>query len=459
MFISAVYTVWRHRKAISFALLAAMLILMSACSSDNNASDSAGRNKGADSPTAYKGEESSSTRKEAFDDAAASEPKPERDRSEERRRGSNPNDVQVQAGQLTAGEWDDLAAWGPFGNLLNSREGDENRNYWRFRAFDRLEVEVTASGRAVADATVRLKGQQRTEWTAKTNAAGKAYVFAGLFDGGRSESRKRMEDKKAAGNNRAVDSYANNDGLYEVEVSHGNLSKKMKNIRLSEQGSLKVSLDGEPEKSNNLDIMFVIDSTGSMQDELDYLAAELKDVVGRVGQEHANQLAIRISTNFYRDIHDDYVVKPYPFTNNIDKAIGQIASQKAKGGGDYPEAVEQALRDAVREHDWRDEARARLMFLVLDAPPHHEQQIMDELHELIGEAALQGIRIIPVVSSGTDVQTEYLMRFMAVSTGGTYLFLTDDSGIGGEHLEPAAGEYEVKLLNDLLVETINRYVQ
>ncbi|MGO4376125.1 VWA domain-containing protein, partial [Paenibacillus sp. MCAF20] len=58
-----------------------------------------------------------------------------------------------------------------------------------------------------------------------------------------------------------------------------------------------------------------------------------------------------------------------------------------------------------------------------------------------------------------DVDTEYLLRFMAIASGGTYLFLTDDSGIGGDHLEPAVGEYEVKLLNDLLVEVINRYVQ
>jgi len=48
---------------------------------------------------------------------------------------------------------------------------------------------------------------------------------------------------------------------------------------------------------------------------------------------------------------------------------------------------------------------------------------------------------------------------MASATGGTYLFLTDDSGIGSDHLEPAVGEYEVTLLNDLLVEVINRYVQ
>nr|WP_301539636.1 vWA domain-containing protein [Paenibacillus sp. NEAU-GSW1] len=204
--------------------------------------------------------------------------------------------------------------------------------------------------------------------------------------------------------------------------------------------------------------MFVVDTTGSMQDELDFLEAELKDVIGRVADEHANQLDIRMSANFYRDKHDDYVVKPNPFTGDIDEVIQQMASQKAKGGGDFPEAVEEALQDAIMEHKWSEEARARLLFLVLDAPPHHEGEIIDQLHDLIEEAASQGIRIIPVVSSGIDIQTEYLMRFMSVATGGTYLFLTDDSGIGGDHLEPAAGEYEVKLLNDLLVETINQYV-
>ncbi|MOA16657.1 hypothetical protein D3C78_1368800 [compost metagenome] len=143
----------------------------------------------------------------------------------------------------------------------------------------------------------------------------------------------------------------------------------------------------------------------------------------------------------------------------MNKIIDQFSKQKAEGGGDYPEAVDQALRDAIHEHEWSKEARARLLFLVLDAPPHDDPQIIDEIQQLTADAAEQGIRIIPIASSGVSVDTEYLLRFMAVATGGTYLFLTDDSGIGGDHLEPAVGEYEVKLLNDLLVEVINRYVQ
>lgn len=48
---------------------------------------------------------------------------------------------------------------------------------------------------------------------------------------------------------------------------------------------------------------------------------------------------------------------------------------------------------------------------------------------------------------------------ISLASASAQTFTTDDSGIGSGHLEPAVGEYEVKLLNDLLVEVINRYVQ
>ncbi|MBQ4165009.1 MAG: hypothetical protein IJD85_01645, partial [Oscillospiraceae bacterium] len=70
-----------------------------------------------------------------------------------------------------------------------------------------------------------------------------------------------------------------------------------------------------------------------------------------------------------------------------------------------------------------------------------------------------GIRIIPVASSGIDKTTEYLLRTMAFRTGGTYTFLTDDSGIGGGHIEPTIGDYEVEKLNDLMVRVIGEYLQ
>ncbi|KQO14644.1 VWA domain-containing protein [Paenibacillus sp. Leaf72] len=421
-------------------------MLAAACSgSMNNGSDRSNSTKPGDTATGDNTTEDTVTKnaEDSGGDQAPSkgettEPAPESERRESGDRRYTSQQAEVKAGQLTAGEWDDLAAWQRFGNLLNSKEGDDNARYWSFHAFNRLEVVVTSGGRAVSDAVVKLSDNQREqEWEARTNTDGKAYLFAGLFN-------KEQNDKQSH---------------YKVEVQAGQYQKSIDQISLPEQGTLKVDFGGEAELANSVDIMFVVDTTGSMEDELRYLEAELKDVIGRVGEQHGQQLDIRLSANFYKDKFDDYTVKSFPFTKDVDQVVRKLAAEKADGGGDYPEAVDAALRDAIHGHDWSDQARARLLFLVLDAPPHYNTKVVNEIQELIQTAAAEGIRIIPVASSGVDVQTEYLLRFMAVATGGTYLFLTDDSGIGGGHLEPAAGEYEVKPLNDLLVEMINRYVQ
>ena len=73
-------------------------------------------------------------------------------------------------------------------------------------------------------------------------------------------------------------------------------------------------------------------------------------------------------------------------------------------------------------------------------------------------AAGKGIRIVPLAASGVDKELEFLLRLTAIATGGTYTFLTNDSGIGGDHIEPTIGEYQVEILNDLLVRVISAAV-
>ncbi len=49
------------------------------------------------------------------------------------------------------------------------------------------------------------------------------------------------------------------------------------------------------------------------------------------------------------------------------------------------------------------------------------------------------------------------MRYFSVSTNGTYVFLTDDSGIGNKHLKPTATDFKDEKLNDLIVRLIEKY--
>ena len=88
-----------------------------------------------------------------------------------------------------------------------------------------------------------------------------------------------------------------------------------------------------------------------------------------------------------------------------------------------------------------------------------KEAVKKNIEEAVKAAAENGIRIIPIASSGVDQETEAMCRDFSLLTGGTYTFLTDHSGIGGSHAEPTIGDYDVKHLNDLIVEIVNRYTK
>jgi hypothetical protein len=83
--------------------------------------------------------------------------------------------------------------------------------------------------------------------------------------------------------------------------------------------------------------------------------------------------------------------------------------------------------------------------------------VKKKLDEAIIVAARKGIRIIPVTCSGIDKGTEFLMRSLALLTNGTYVFLTDDSGVGNPHIKPTTDKYDVELFNDLVQRLIVQY--
>lgn len=143
---------------------------------------------------------------------------------------------------------------------------------------------------------------------------------------------------------------------------------------------------------------------------------------------------------------------------DVDKVTEILSEQHASGGGDEPEAVHKALQNAINEHQWNDDSTIKLMFLVLDAPPHDDQESVDLLYNAILNAAAKGIRVIPVAASGADEDTQMLLRTYAVLTGGTFIFLDDCSGIGGSHdVTIDDSEYDTEYLNAMLIRIIGEY--
>ena len=338
--------------------------------------------------------------------------------------------IQPQGGLVTAGEWNDLDNWAFYQKTLMKEPFKGFPDDWQMYTNHRIAVALTAKNKPAANATVTLFRNDTPIWTAKTDNLGRAELWVGAF-----QKEKEL-----------------NTALLRLKVNEQWVST----AAISETQVNRIALDEAlPSPTNLVQIAFMVDATGSMGDELEFLKMDLKKVINEV-QKANNQLKISTGTVFYRDEGDEYVVKHSPFTEDINQTTEFISLQRADGGGDFPEAVDKALVQ-LNQLQWQPEARTRIAFLVLDAPPHNKPAVISSIQYSVKTAAASGIKLIPVVASGIDKTTEFLMRFIAMYTNGTYVFITDHSGIGNKHLEPSVGEYQVEKLSDLMVRLIKKY--
>ncbi|RZJ28974.1 MAG: VWA domain-containing protein, partial [Brevundimonas sp.] len=193
------------------------------------------------------------------------------------------------------------------------------------------------------------------------------------------------------------------------------------------------------------DLLLVIDATGSMGDEMEYLKRELASIMDSLAERHPG-VDTRIGLIVYRDNGDQYVVRDFPFTADVGELVRQLEAQRADGGGDYPEAMDQALTRAM-DYPWRENA-VRSVVLVADAPPHDDR--IAATWAQVQEARARRIQITPVAASGVGHRAEFVMRAAAAATQSRYLFLTDDSGVGNPHATPEVKCYVVSRLDSLL---------
>ncbi len=336
--------------------------------------------------------------------------------------------VQASVGMLTAGEWKDHENWGFFSNLVNT--GVIEFPSFGLDPTQRIAVTVTDnSGTPLPNAEVVLNDEAQTIWRAVTDKNGQAYVF-------------EMNGKTGAN----------------LTVTQGELSQtiEIESASVDEQGnaltgdrSYTVQLDAEQKLYHDTQIMFIVDTTGSMGDEMLYLQSDFSAIAEEAGNENT-----MYSVNFYKDEGDVYVTNCSGFTGDVQAVRNKLNEEFASGGGDEPEAVYEVLKETIFSPDWKDES-VKIAFLIYDAPPHDGT----DFEAIIEEASAKGIHLIPVVSSNGSRETELFGRALAICTNGDYVFLTDDSGIGDSHLEPIIGDYEVESLHDIIVRIIQEYKQ
>ncbi len=353
--------------------------------------------------------------------------------------GNHPGRPGGQAGVLTAGEWNDLEHWGFWSGLMASQEYGGMAEYWGLYSPRRVAVRVAdAAGKRLPAVRIVLEQGQKAVWSTLTDNQGEASLWVDPFHARASADNLTL----------VIDG---------VRQSRAPIVTPY-NVQQEEADVNFYIIDKAKNAEKRADIAFIVDATGSMGDEIEFLKKDLIDILDRVkgGQ---SDISLRTGTVFYRDERDDYVTKYSPFTDDYRETIQYISMQHADGGGDLPEAVHTALEAGLQNLAWNASARARIAFLVLDAPAHQDHQgVIESLQASVREYAENGIKLIPVYCSGPSKECEFMCRFFAILTGGTYVFLTDDSGVGGDHVEASVGQFQVEPLNDLLARLIAKYI-
>ena len=278
-----------------------------------------------------------------------------------------------------------------------------------------------------------MRGSSGSAMWARTDTAGRAWIAPDAFDAGASQ-------------------------LYEVTVRQG-VARTTGVLKRGQQSALDIVLDAAaPPARARLDLVFLVDATGSMGDEIARLRATLHTIADEVAR-----LPSRPDTCFglvaYRDRGDAFLLRSHDFTNDL-TGFQQVLDQlQADGGGDNPEAMNEALHEAVHALNWRGSGATRLMVLLADAPPHLNYggpQYDDDMMAALGK----GIKIFSVGASGLDPQGEYIQRQIAQYTGGRFVFLTyrdrsrPGSGPGTETVHDVRN-YSVDTLDRLIVRLVS----
>ena len=349
-----------------------------------------------------------------------------------------PEEPQGQAGVLTAGEWNDLDNWKFWGGLMTDTFKDYSF-YWKMNTSKRIAVKLTDGTNPVQGAKVELlSAEGKALWTSVSDNAGTANLWADAFV---EEGQTSVESCKLSINGTVMEGApVVSDWSAEEAVSWNTYT---------------VSATSVPK---NADVAFIVDATGSMMDEIDFLKEDLLDILQKVAQAQTGK-TIYTGTVFYRDKGDSYVTRVSEFTSKISETVNFVKKQSADGGGDLPEAVHTALEVSLTKLQWHGEGCPSLAFLILDAPAHKDHQgVIESLQKSVATYSAKGIKLIPVFCSSGDKTCEFMCREFAILTNGTYVFLTDDSGVGGEHVTPSVGDYQVEKLSDLILRLINKYL-
>lgn len=174
-----------------------------------------------------------------------------------------------------------------------------------------------------------------------------------------------------------------------------------------------------------VEVVFVLDTTGSMGGLIQAAKEKIWSIASNMALAQPAP-EIRMGLIAYRDRGDAYVTKVIDLSSDLDSIYAALMEFQANGGGDGPESVNQALREAVEKIHWSQDGQVyKTVFLVGDAPPHNYADEM-QTPQILQNALQRGI-VVNTVQCGQWQETQQTWQQIASLGEGEY-FQVDQAG-------------------------------
>ena len=198
--------------------------------------------------------------------------------------------------------------------------------------------------------------------------------------------------------------------------------------------------DKPSDGGKTLEMVFVLDTTGSMGGLIDGAKQRIWGIINEVQQSPARP-SVRVGLVAYRDRGDAYVTQILPVTNDLDKVYTTLMDFRADGGGDGPEDVRQALADGVHRAGWSKPSAdtAQIVFLVGDAPPHDDYAQEPDTLATTANAVKAGMTV-NTIQRAADDSTRQVWQTIAQRGEGRFFAIAQDGGVA-----TVATPYDAKL--------------
>jgi uncharacterized protein YegL len=217
--------------------------------------------------------------------------------------------------------------------------------------------------------------------------------------------------------------YGTEQTTYEARITSGQ-SEKSLTIDRSGKREIIVKIDTQRTVMKNipLDILFIMDTTGSMGEEIQRLKKTI-EIINMNIASISTKPKVRFGMVLYKDRGDEYVTSTIPLTGDLDKFQEELDKVQASGGGDYPEDLQSALKDSIQKIKW-DPNGIRMAFIITDASPHLDYGQTYTYVNAVKDAQKNAIKFFSVGTGGLNIDGEYVLRQISQYTYAKYIFLT-----------------------------------